>query len=441
LSNKRRLVVVQAAGLGFDLLGQHGIDVLHGLRFRAMAAPFPGLTCPVQATLRTGLPHGRHGVPANGLWFGDLRRPLFWEQSSRLVDGPRVWAGLRGRGGRVALLFWQQSLGEEADILLSPMPVHKHHGGIIDSVYGRPPDLYGRLCEGVGRRFRLSRYWGPMASPAASRWIAEATAALIRGPDAPELCLTYLPALDYDLQRYGPGTRQCAGAVASLAEDIRTIVEAAGDAAEVVVFGDYAVGAVAPGGAIGINAVLRKAGWFRTRAVRGMLYPDLHASSAFAVADHEVAFVHVDGGGSLADEVAAALEATPGVGRVMRPPDLDAAGLRHARGGDLLAIAGPGRWFAYQWWGPSESGPDYAAHVDIHNKPGYDPCELFWGWPPFTVGRDPGRIRGSHGRAGVDRRVALGATSGLDMTGVESIPALAGWLRQWCTGAHGKSDL
>lgn len=431
MGRRRRLLVVQVAGLGFDLLQRRGLAVANGLNFRPMQAPFPGLTCPAQATIRTGLLPCQHGVPANGLWFKDIRRSMFWEQSCHLVEGRRVWDSLRRRGGRAALLFWQQSLGEDVDVLLSPTPVHKHHGGLVESVYSRPEGLYDDLCVSVGRRFRLAQYWGPMASPSSSRWIAEATASLMQGKDAPDLCLTYLPALDYDLQRYGPESRQSERALACLMEDLMILLRAAADGWDVIVFGDYAIGPVQPGGVIMPNLLLRQSGWFRTRSVQGMLYPDLPASGAFAVADHELAFVHVDEE-SLEDEVAEALQRLPGVDRIMRKAELAAAGLLHARGGSLLAIAGAGHWFAYPWWESSEKGPDYAGHVDIHNKPGYDPAELFWGWPPFTVSRNPGRVRGSHGRPGADRRVAWAATPGLGNIEAGSLAELGAWLREWC---------
>ena len=427
----RKLLVVQAAGLGFDLLRKRNLANANGLSFRPMPAPFPGLTCPAQATIRTGLSPGRHGVPANGLWFDGLRRPLFWEQSCRLVEGPRVWDDLRRRGGRVAILFWQQSLGENVDMLLSPMPVHKHHGGMIESMYSRPAGLYDDICATVGRRFKLARYWGPMASPSSSRWIAEATAALMRNREAPDLCFTYLPALDYDLQRHGPEGRHVDRALASLMGDIRIILESAKDGREVLIFGDYAIGPVEPGGVTYPNLLLRRSGWFRTRLVQGMLYPDFHASVAFAVVDHELAFIHVDDD-SLAGDIGGTLAKSPGVARVMQSAELAAAGLKHSRCGSLLAVAKPGHWFAYPWWEPHERSPDYAAHVDIHNKPGYDPAELFWGWPPFTVSRNPGRIRGSHGRGGDDRCVAWAATPGLGAIEADSLAGLGVWLRGWC---------
>jgi len=39
-------------------------------------------------------------------------------------------------------------------------------------------------------------------------------------------------------------------------------------------------------------------------------------------------------------------------------------------------VAEPGAWFTYDWWVQDERAPDYARTVDIHRKPGYDPCEL-----------------------------------------------------------------
>jgi len=82
--------------------------------------------------------------------------------------------------------------------------------------------------------------------------------------------------------------------------------------------------------------------------------------------------------------------------------------------GELALTAAPGCWFAYPWWSGRTGAPDYARHVDIHNKIGFDPCELFWGWPPPSVSLDPSRVRGTHGRDDVP------ACSG------STVPALCG---------------
>ena len=56
------------------------------------------------------------------------------------------------------------------------------------------------------------------------------------------------------------------------------------------------------------------------------------------------------------------------------------------------------------------AAPGYAEHVDIHNKPGYDPCELLSGWLPFNIRLAPDAIQGSHGTVSPQRRIAWATT-------------------------------
>ena len=109
-----------------------------------------------------------------------------------------------------------------------------------------------------------------------------------------------------------------------------------------------------------------------------------------------------------------------------------AAGVDHPNAGELVIVAQTGTWFAYPWWTGAAGAPEFARHVDIHNKPGYDPCELFFGWPPMTVSLDSGRIHGSHGRAGKDCPVAAAWTPALGEPKdiVELAQAVAGWLNE-----------
>jgi len=129
------------------------------------------------------------------------------------------------------------------------------------------------------------------------------------------------------------------------------------------------------------------------------------------------------------ERTAAALSAHPGIGRILQGDALATIGLAHPHAGQLVLEAAEGYWFAYPWWEKPREAPDYAGHVDIHNKPGYDPCELFWGWPPGTVGQNPARIRGSHGRIGPDRRAAWASTC-LERKPTDLL-ALARDVKQW----------
>lgn len=405
----KKLVIIQAAGLGYDFFRKSQGTSWQGLDFFPIESVFPAVTCTAQASFRTAVPPTAHGMVANGLFHRELRKPLLWEQSCALVSGPRIWESFRARGKKVALLFWQQSLGEAVDILLSPAPVHKHGGGMVQSVYSQPAGLYQSLCSKLGKRFQLHRYWGPLASATSSGWIADATSAILDDPaSAPDLCLTYLPALDYDLQRHGPDHPSAKRALDALLGQIATIRAAAErNNYGIIIFGDYAIAPASQ--AIFPNVALHDAGLFRTRAVEGMLYPDFHTSAAFAMVDHEIAHVYLKDKSS-DPAVRTALAKLPQIARILGPVEQREAGIDHPNCGDLVLMATPGAWFAYPWWTSRKTAPDYASHVDIHNKPGYDPCELFFGWPPISVSQDTSRIRGSHGLAGPGRLCAMAST-------------------------------
>jgi hypothetical protein len=132
-------------------------------------------------------------------------------------------------------------------------------------------------------------------------------------------------------------------------------------------------------------------------------------------------------------KVRAVLEATPGVERVLDEVGKRAAGLDHARSGNLVAVAAADAWFTYYYWEDDARAPDFARTVDIHRKPGYDPVELFldpklpapklkiaWKLLQKKLGRrmlmdviplDATLVRGSHGRVpedGLDWPVLLG---------------------------------
>ncbi len=442
----RKLLIVQVAALSADFPWRT-------LPLRPARSVFPAVTCPVQASFRTASAPRAHGVVGNGWLFRDLTKILFWEQSANLVAGGRIWDDFRAKGGTVGMLFWQQSLGEPVDLLLSPAPIHKHHGGMIQDCYSSPPGLYAKLCRAVGSRFNLMHYWGPLASARVGEWIASATAALLRDRGlAPDLLLTYLPSLDYDLQRYGPRSPRCAKAIQATAAQLDTLHAAAREAGyELLVFGDYAMGEVT-GGPVYPNRALREAGLLKTRQVKDMLYPDLYASDAFALCDHEIAHVYLRNP-DVRERTREVLAGLDGVESAMErdettirspqsairdsasaagePPRTQSAlGIGHPRSGELVLIAREGQWFAYPWWSEASQEPDYARHVDIHNKPGYDPCELFFGFPPMSVSRNADRIRGSHGRVGPGRDVGWATTLDLDRE-PRTLLEIAELVREW----------
>ncbi|HWB59965.1 MAG TPA: alkaline phosphatase family protein [Chthoniobacteraceae bacterium] len=421
---QKKLLVIDIAALGSNVASKLG-----GFFFQNATSAFPAVTCVAQADFRTATPAGAHGLVSNGLFFPNLRKVLFWEQAAALVQGPRIWDKFRARGGKVGMMFWQQSLGESVDMVLSPAPIHKHSGGMIQDCYSEPRGLYGRIAKKVRRNFNLMHYWGPLASRKSSDWIVAATCALMSEPDAPGLLLTYIPHLDYDLQRHGPDSPQAHKALDVLAGYLGKLQKAAADGGyEWLIFGDYAIEPVTKG-AVFPNRALREAGLFATRNIKGMAYADFFSNPAFAIVDHQAAHVHTNGPEALA-KAKDVLQKLDGVAAVLDREQQRAIGVDHEHGGDLLLVAAEGAWFAYPWWTDKKEAPDYATHVDIHNKPGYDPCELFFGWPPPSVSMDTTRIHGTHGRGGAGSPIVWASSLTLDRP-IKTFLDLAAATKSW----------
>ena len=399
--------IVMAAGLGYEGLERRGLLKLAGLDFRPAASAFPAVTCTAQATFRTATDPRVHGMTSNGFYSRTLMKPAFWEQSAALVQGPRIWDGARAKGETVGMYFWQQSLGESVDSVVSPAPIHKHGGGMIMRNYAQPAEMGDALDRKCGT-FPLHRYWGPLASPKVGRAVLknffEMTSAC-----AVDHAFLYLPTLDYETQRHGPEGAAADRALAEFRSQLEQVADfAARQGAALTVCGDYEIGPVDRPPCFP-NRTLRAAGLFNVRPVAGRAYPDFFTSRAFAMCDHEVAHVYV----RRAEDVPVAaklLEETDDYASVEIRADQDWA---HASAGEILLLAKKGSWCAYPWWTAKREAPDWATHIDIHNKPGYDPCELFLdrSFPPKTC-QDWSRIRGSHGRrstvawASTDARVA-----------------------------------
>lgn len=390
-----------------------------GLEFRPAKSVFPAVTCTAQASFRTASEPRVHGMASNGYYSRVLRRPAFWEQSSALVEGPRIWDAARAAGMHVGMYFWQQSMGESVDSVISPAPIHKHGGGMVMRNYVQPAELDEPLNRRCGA-FPLHRYWGPLASPKVGRAVLDNFFALME-MDEPDVAFLYLPTLDYEAQRHGPGSAADASALREFSRQLERVAAfAERRGAALTVFGDYAIAPVDRPPAHP-NAALRKAGLFKVRPVGVRTYPDFNASRAFAMCDHEIAHVYV----RHPDDVA-------NVERILRETgDYESVEVRggqpwaHGNAGEIMLLAKRGSWCAYPWWTNPMEAPDYATHIDIHSKPGYDPCELFFGglFPP-GVCQDARRVKGTHGRRSTVAWASTDASVSADST-----IALAGALR------------
>ncbi len=378
----------------------------------------PAVTCSAQATYLTGTLPREHGIVGNGWYFRDLAQVMFWKQSHALLQGERVWDIARRRDPNctVANMFWWFNMYSVADWSVTPRPIYPADGRKIPDIYSHPAGLKERLVAEIGP-FPFFSFWGPKSDIKSSEWIAESAIAVDRW-HSPTLLLAYLPHLDYNFQRLGPLNPR-------VREDVRAIDRVCGKLIDhcratgrrVLIVSEYGLTPVT--GAIHINRILREAGFLSVRDELGLDSLDAGASDAFAVADHQIAHVHLRDLSKLED-VRTLLRAVPGIESVLDRREQAAIGLDHERAGDLVAISAADRWFTYYFWLDDQRAPDYARTVDIHRKPGYDPLELFVDptitLPAAKVGYtlakkmlgfrylmdviplDASLIRGSHGR-------------------------------------------
>jgi len=417
----RPVLVIDAVGLSARAIDER-TPHLRSLAARGSMAPLgavlPAVTCSAQATYLTGLPPSGHGAVGNGWYFRELGEAWLWRQSNALVAGEKLYERARRLDPRFtcAKLFWWWNLGAAVEWSITPRPFYAADGKKILAVQGRP-DAYRAALEAELGPFPFRAFWGPGAGLASSRWIADATLATLER-QRPTLTLCYLPHLDYDPQRFGPLHPRSLQARVELDGLIGELLAAADRVgAETVVLSEYAIEDVDR--AVHPNRALREAGLIAVRdGPLGELLDPLE-SRAFAVVDHQVAHVYANDPGAL-DTAQEVLSGLPGVERLLGADEKRRARLDHPRAGDRVAVAARGAWFAYPWWLDDRRAPDFARTVDIHRKPGYDPCELFLDprlrFPELRIARrllqkklgfryvldvvplDASLVRGSHGR-------------------------------------------
>lgn len=360
----------------------------------SLRPPFPAVTLPAQTTLATGQGPASHGDVANGEYDRERDAVAFWERERG--DRTRIWERASETGLTTGVLFFQHLIGTTADVAVTPSPVEDEDDNLIEmDCWTNPDDLYDHLRDSLGH-FPLHNYWGPGASEASSRWILEAAAESVRRHD-PDLLWTYVPHLDYDAQRTGPASTDLEAAVETVDGLVDGFLdELRGDdrweETAVVVCSEYGFHAVDT--PVFPNRALREAGLLAVRNDgAGGEEVDLPGSSAFAMVDHQIAHVYAD------DPAAAraALADLDGVAAVLGSEGKADRGIDHPNAGDLVLVADRDAWFQYYWWRDPDRAPRYAHEMDIHAKPGYDPCELFPG-EDGPVSTDPSKVAGSHGR-------------------------------------------
>lgn len=431
MPNPRRIAVLNIVGLCDRHIGMAMPNIwsARDTGKQAFIDPaFPAVTCTAQSDYLTGTTADEHGVVGNGWYNREQSEVQFWKQSNHLVQGPKVWETLREKheGFTCAKIFWWYNMYSSADWSVTPRPMYPADGRKEFDIYAHPASLRSDLTHDLGE-FPFPGFWGPAAgvdtpkgsADCVSRWIAEA-AKWIEKKHQPTLSLVYLPHLDYNLQRLGPDAEP-------LTKDLQEVDKIVGRlidfyysrGVELILLSEYGITKV--NRAIHLNRLFREQGWLTVREELGLELLDAGASRVFAVADHQVAHVHVNDN-SLAGEVTKLLEQTAGVQSVLDPEAQRERGIRHERAGDIIAVADEDAWFTYYYWNDDARAPDFARTVDIHRKPGYDPVELHFDMETRGVPLDASLVAGSHGAPVMsDAQRGIVLSSAADLLGDEPL--------------------
>jgi predicted AlkP superfamily pyrophosphatase or phosphodiesterase len=358
--------------------------------------PFPALTVPSQTALAAGEPPVESGDVASGEYDAETDTVAFWERDRG--DRTRVWESASERAGlTTGALFFQHLVGTTADVAATPSPIEDENNELLEmNCWTNPDGFYETLRAELGH-FPLHRYWGPGAGAESSRWILDSARLSVEQFD-PDLLWVYVPHLDYAGLASGPTSEAMRAALG-------TVDDLLGEFLDALRTDDrWAETAVALVSEYGFHDVETPV--FPNRALRraGLLATDedgdvaLERSDAFAMVDHQVAHVYADGAPGEARDALASLD---GVDAVLGEAGKRRRGIDHPNAGDVVLVAERDAWFQYYWWTDRDDAPAYAADMDIHAKPGFDPCELFAG-DAGPVSLDASRVGGSHGRVDED---------------------------------------
>ena len=422
----RQTVVIDIVGLSTSLLKDESLFLTQWIKSKKVSKIkplLPAVTCAVQSTYLTGKLPKDHGIVANGWYFKDEAEVKLWRQSNRLVQAPKIWdlAKEINPDFTCSNMFWWYNMYSNSDFNVTPRPQYRADGQKKPDCYSKPEGLRDRLQEKLGI-FPLFNFWGPNTTIKSTKWIAEASK-LVHNWHEPTLQLIYLPHLDYVLQKFNDKDiiLKDLKELDEVCKDLILFYESKG--IQPILLSEYGINPVkAP---FHINRLLREKGYIKIREENGLELLDHGISNAFAVSDHQVAHIYINDKSKL-PEIKVLLGNCSEIELVLDEQGKEKYGLNHKRSGDLVLVAKKDFWFTYYFWLDDKKAPDFARMVDIHNKPGYDPVELFTDpKKKFMLGRialkllkkklgfrtllnviplDAQLVKGSHGAINIDEK-------------------------------------
>jgi len=374
----KKTVVIDIVGLSESVIGEYTPFIkkyIEKNHFSYIKPAFPAVTTTAQSCYVTGKTADSHGIVGNGWFDRESNEVKFWKQSNQLVHAEKIWEKAKQQNPEFTCskMFWWYNMYSSADYSATPRPQYHADGVKVPDCYSYPADLRDRLQAKLGT-FPLFKFWGPNTSIDCSKWIADASLEVDKEYN-PTLTLIYLPHLDYCLQKFGTDFRKISKDLIEIDDLVKELVDYYEEQeTQVILLSEYGINNVTT--PIHINRILRKNGLLSIRLESGHELLDAGASKAFAAADHQIAHIYIKNKADK-EKVKALLQTIEGISLIMDDEEKKQHQINHERAGDLVIMAKAAYWFTYYFWEDDALAPDYARIVDIHNKPGYDPVEMF----------------------------------------------------------------
>jgi predicted AlkP superfamily pyrophosphatase or phosphodiesterase len=259
----QHVIVIDIVGLEEKHLTSRLLPTISALAEKGesskMKPVFPAVTSTVQTSFLSGEYPNRHGIISNGFMDRETYNVSFWEQYNSLVQVPRIWDLIKNKNinFKTAVLFWQNTLYANSDIIITPRPIHLENEMKM-WCYSKPVDYYEKIVEQIGE-FDLSSYWGPLASSLSSEWITKAAQYTIE-KSKPNFMFTYIPHIDYSAQRFGKESNQVSDDLILADSIVEKIIDSTKkneiyENTQFIIFSEYSFNDV--NGAIPINIILR----------------------------------------------------------------------------------------------------------------------------------------------------------------------------------------
>ena len=393
----KKIIVLNIPGLireNIEKIKPKNISRIIEKNYSSLIPTFPALTCSVQSSILTGTYPEEHGIIANGYYDKIYKQIHFWDQPCNLVKKPQIWDVLKKNNPdlKTAVLFWQNTLFANSDIVITPKPIHLENNFVM-WCYSKPLGFYEEMVKELGE-FDLKWYWGPFVSIESSKWIINATKITIKNYN-PDLVLTYIPHLDYAGQKYGPESSEFENSILEvdkLIGDLMGFLESDNMDYEIMIISEYGFNQV--NNSVSPNTILNENSLLHTRIIGGKKYIDYELSKAFAMCDHQIAHIFIKPG---FENTVTSIFEKKDIGNIFNKKEQLKLHINNERSGDIILTSKKNSWFNYHWWTDEKYAPDFTFSVDIHRKPGFDPLELFLDIKTKKISHNTSLIHGSHG--------------------------------------------